>query len=266
MRLAAASILVNSPTIKELIPEVRSAWEKAAAGEARLSLSLLLAHAYRRSEDGEHLKEVSAEILKQYPDSYMAIGLAGQGYEMLKNFDEWSQMLERQIAKHPADEQLLRMKGEMEKARNNWAGDRAAMQQIFDSGKAIFNDYNEYAWSAMFDNKIDDEVIKAARQANMLSHNSSFAEMHTLACLYAQQGKTAEARDLLLKAMASSNLAVPNSSVWFGLGIIYEQFGVNDAARDAYNKVEKPAGRITTDSTWLLAQARIKALQSQRSE
>jgi tetratricopeptide (TPR) repeat protein len=266
MRLAAASILVDSPTIKELIPEVRSARENAAAGEARLSLSLLLAHAYARVEDGEHLREIAVEILNQYPDSYVAIGLAGRGYEMLKNFDEWSQMLDRQIAKHPGDEQLLRMKGEMQKARNNWAGDRAVMQQIFDSGKAISNDYNEYAWSAMFDNKIDDEVIKAARQANMLSHNSSFAEMHTLACLYAQQGKTAEARDLLLKSMASSNLAVPNSSVWFGLGIIYEQFGVYDAARDAYNKVEKPAGRVTTDSTWLLAQARLKALQSQRND
>jgi Tfp pilus assembly protein PilF len=84
--------------------------------------------------------------------------------------------------------------------------------------------------------------------------------MHTLACLYAVQGRTTEARDLLLKAMTIENLAEPNSEVWYGLASIYEQYGVTGAAIDAYRKVEKPEGRIDPASTWLLAQARLKAL------
>jgi len=94
----------------------------------------------------------------------------------------------------------------------------------------------------------------------MLSHNASFNDMHTLACLYAQQGRTAEARDLLLKAMAVANLSEPNSEAWYALGSIYEQYGVTDAAIKAYRKVEKSEGRIDPTSTWLLAQSRLKQL------
>jgi Tfp pilus assembly protein PilF len=84
--------------------------------------------------------------------------------------------------------------------------------------------------------------------------------MHTLACIYANQGRTVEARDLLLKAMAEEHLSEPNSSVWYALASIYEQYGVTDAAIEAYRKVERPEGRINPTSTWVLAQARLKAL------
>jgi hypothetical protein len=56
-----------------------------------------------------------------------------------------------------------------------------------------------YAWSSLFDGKVDAESVRNAQQANMLSQSSSFAELHTLACVYAVQGKTSEARELLLK-------------------------------------------------------------------
>ena len=84
--------------------------------------------------------------------------------------------------------------------------------------------------------------------------------MHTLACIYAAQGRTAEARDLLLKAMTVASLSEPDSSVWYVLGSIYDQYGVTDAAIEAYRKVEKPEVRIGPTSTGLLAQARLKAL------
>jgi hypothetical protein len=48
--------------------------------------------------------------------------------------------------------------------------------------------------------------------------------------------------------------------VWFVFGSIYEQYGVNDAAIEAFRKVEKPEGRIAPASTYVLAQARLKAL------
>lgn len=257
-------MLVESPAIKEHVPAVRSEWEKKPEGAARLDLTLLLAKAYLKIEDGEHLKEMASEILKQYPESYTAIGLAGGGFELLKDFNAWRQMLDAQLAKHPDDEHLLRLKSYFADVQNDFAGDRAELQKIFDLGKATANDYNAYAWTGLFDNKIDDEIINAARQATMLTKNSSFGELHTLACLYAQQGKTTEARDLLLKAMTVSNLSVPNSEVWFGFGSIYEQYGAYDAAKAAYSKVEKPFGRVNVGSTWLLAQSRLQGLSTKR--
>ena len=41
---------------------------------------------------------------------------------------------------------------------------------------------------------------------------------------------------------------------------IYEKYGVNDAAIEAYRKVEKPVGPIGAADTYVLAQARLKSL------
>ena len=262
MRWAAASLAVNTSAIRNLLPDVRAAWEKAPAGDTRLNLALLLAYGYRTAEDGAHLKEVAAEILKSFPDSYTAIGLAASADQLLKDWDDWKQMLESRLAEHPDDEELLRMKARCAEARGDWAGARATLQMLFDSGKATSADYNMYGWSALFDNSVNDDAIKASRQSNTLTHNNNFSEMHTLACLYAAAGKTSEARDLLLKAMPLFDLSLPNSPVWCALGLVYEQYGVDDAAIAAYEKVEKPEGQIDPEDTWLLAQARLKALKA----
>ena len=82
-------------------------------------------------------------------------------------------------------------------------------------------EYNDLAWLGLFDDHVDAKSIEAAQQANSLTKSSSFDVIHTLACLYAAQGKTTEARQLLLVGMAAANLAEPNSAVWFGFGSIY---------------------------------------------
>jgi tetratricopeptide (TPR) repeat protein len=134
---------------------------------------------------------------------------------------------------------------------------------LIDKGKAQASDYNGYAWTALFDGKVDATVEKFAQQANTLNKSANFAELHTLACIYAFEGKTSEARELLLQAMAVSNIAEPNSEAWYGFGSIYEKYGINDAAIEAYRKVEKPMGAIAAADTYVLAQARLKALGAQ---
>ena len=262
MQLAAAALVASDPAIKDLLPQVREAREKASAGETRLNLALLLANGYLFAEDAPHLKEVAGEILKDYPDSYTAIELLGSAYGMLNDFADWQQMLDTRLARRPDDEDLLRAKAFWADSKGDWAADRAIRQTLIDKGTAKPDDYNMYGWSALFDNSVNDAAIKAARQATMLTNNASFAELHTLACVYAAAGKTTEARDLLLKAMNAGNFATPNPAVWFGFGSIYEQYGITDAAIRAYSKVEKPLGRISPSSTYLLAQARLKNLQN----
>jgi tetratricopeptide (TPR) repeat protein len=260
MQHAAAALVADNPGIRALLPALQADWKSAASEQERLNLGLLLCFGYTTAEDGAALKTVSAEVLAKYPDSYSAIDLAGDADRLLKDWKGWNSMLDAQLARHPDDENLLRMKAHYAGAQGNFALDRATLQKLFDNGKATSNDYNSYGWSALFDGKIDAEVIKNAQQANLLTQNGSFNALHTLACLYAAQGRTTEARDLLLKAMAQKNLTEPDSEVWFGLASIYEQYGVADAAIEAYRKVEKPEGAIEATSTWLLAQARLKAL------
>ena len=260
IQLAAASLLVFKPAIKPLLPSIRSAWEKATDDQKRLDLGLLLANGYAETEDGPALKAVSAEILARYPDSYEAIYLAGRADALLKDWNHWSQMLDTRIAKHPDDENLLHQKAYLAEEHGDFALARSTEQLVIDKGKATADDYNRFAWSALFDGKVDAEVVKDAQQASMLTNNSNFNILHTLACIYAFQGKTSEARELLLKAMSAENLSEPNSAVWYGFGSIYEQYGIKDAAIEAYRKVEKPEGPISSTDTYVLAQARLKAL------
>ncbi len=259
MQLAAASLVAGNARIKELIPAIRAAREKASTDDARLNMALLLAEGYATAENGPELRTLAAELLTKYPDSYRALHLAGTADGMLKDWNHWCDLLDAQIAKHPDDEALLRLKVEYAETKGDFVLARAAEQAVIDKGKANSNDYNSIAWSALFDGKVDADITKAAQQATMLAKNS-FAELHTLACIYAFQGKSAEARDALLKAMASANLSEPNSETWYGFGSIFEQYGVNDAAIAAYKKVEKPEGRIYPTTTYVLAQSRLKAL------
>ncbi len=67
---------------------------------------------------------------------------------------------------------------------------------------------------------MDSEAYDAAEKANLLTEGSSFAVLHTLACLNAAQGKTTEARQYLLQAMSSGNLIEPNEQIWLGFGLI----------------------------------------------
>jgi len=263
IRLAAAALIVNKPGIKELLPAIHAAWEKATADQQRLDLAILLAYGYATTENGPALKAVSSEILAKYPDSYVAIGFAGQADALLKNWADLKPLLETRINKHPEDEILLRQKREFAEAQGDFIQARAAEQAVIDKGKANSEDYNAYAWTALFDGKVDADVVKNAQQANMLTNNSSYNVLHTLACIYAVQGKTSEARELLLKAMNADNLSEPNSAVWYGFGSIYEQYGINDAAIEAYRKVDKPEGPIGPTDTYVLAQTRLKALGGQ---
>jgi len=262
MQWAGTALVADNSAIKELLPEVRAAWEKTPASDMRLNLSLLLANAYRTAEDGVQLKEIAGEILKSYPDSYTAIGLAAGADEMLKDWDDWKKMLDAQLSKHPDDDTLLRMKTSYFEAHGEWSAARATLQALFDKGKSTAPDYDRYGWSALFDNSVNDEAAKAARQATTMTKNSNFSQLHTLACLYAAQGKTAEARDILQKSMRAFDLAVPNDSIWFGYAALYEQYGIDDAAIEAYGKVKKPEGRIGANSMYLLAQSRLKALKT----
>jgi hypothetical protein len=62
--------------------------------------------------------------------------------------------------------------------------------------------------------------------------------------------------------MDAARLGQPNSEVWFGFGAIYEQYGVADAAIDAFRKVKKPEGTISPTDTYVLAQAHLKELKA----
>lgn len=267
IRLASASLLANAPNIAELLPAIaaqRDKWTSAEGKPDLTDLNLLLAVGYFRIGDGANARKSSEALLKEWPDSYTAIRLAGNAYNLDHDWAAWNGMLESRLAKHPSDRDLLLQKTAVLQAQGDFGGARKTLRAVLDGAGATSNDYNRYGWNALFEKNVDSDAVQAAQQSNVLSKNSNFADLHTLACLYAAQGKTAEAKQTLLQAMNAGYLSQPNSEIWFGFGAIYEQYGVTEAAISAFRKVEKPDRTVATTDTYVLAQAHLHELHAIR--
>jgi hypothetical protein len=65
---------------------------------------------------------------------------------------------------------------------------------------------------------------------------STASVLHTPGCIYAETGKTSEARETLLQAMDAGSLVQPKSNSWYGFGRIAEQYGEREVALTDYAK------------------------------
>ncbi len=263
MRVAAASLLMGSMGIKPLLDGLAPLRDKAA-GARQTDLDLLLAEGYLGVEQPAAALPYIAHLLDAEPDSVTAQSLAGQAYAQSGDFKGWQAMLAPLLAKKPGDPDLLRARTRMLIAQHDFAGARAALKPVFDSGHVTSSDYNLYAWLGLFDDQLGPDITDAAQHANMASKNSSFADLHTMACVYAAQGRVTEAQQVLAQAIKAANLSQPNSAVWYALGLLYENYGLRDAALAAYGRVKAHEFDdhtfVDAGSTYLLAQKGVARL------
>jgi tetratricopeptide (TPR) repeat protein len=264
MRLAGISMLAGSMDAKPYLAEIAAAQEKAS-GSRQEDLDLLLAEAAIGAEQPEMGLPAVKRLLDEEPDSIVALGLAGQAYALENNAAAWLALIAPRLEKRPKDHDLLEQQVRAYETARDFAAARRAQQAVLDSGKAESGDYNNFAWMGLFDGHLGEAELKSALQANMLSKNGSFADLHTTACVYAAEGRTTEARQVLAQAMQAGNTPEPNSAVWYALGLIYEDYGAKDAALDAYAKVQAHEfddhSYVDPTSTYVLAQERLKALK-----
>jgi tetratricopeptide (TPR) repeat protein len=130
-------------------------------------------------------------------------------------------------------------------------------RQVVDELRPTSGDYNNIAWNALLSGKDLDNALEDARQA--MQRGGGSALLHTLASLYAETGKSLEAREALLKSMDDAGRDEPAPHDWYVLGRIAENYGATDAAVAAYRKVDKPKESVLS-STWVLADRRLKAI------
>jgi tetratricopeptide (TPR) repeat protein len=265
MRLAGISLLAGSMDAKPYLAEIAADREKAS-GQRQTDLDLLLAVSAMDAEQPVIGMPAAKRLLEQEPDSVLALDLLGHGYQLQNDPQSWQALLAPRLAKKPDDRDLLTAQVQAFELAHDFNAAQLAEKKVLDSGKATLEDYNSYAWIGLFHNDLGDDITKAAQQSVQMGRNSGFAELHTLACIYAAQGKTTEARQVLQEAMYAGNMAEPDSAVWYALGLIYEQYGAKTAALDAYRRVQAHEfddhTYIDPVSTYVLAQDRIRALSN----
>jgi tetratricopeptide (TPR) repeat protein len=255
IRTAAASLMDTKDSAVEGAAVLAAMREKAERDETKTAIDIALARDYQLAKDWAKLLPIAERLSKAYPDSGSAFTSWNTALSRLGRVAEAEALAKDRLTRLPKDREALNalsndsaQKGDYETA-STWA------RKIVNDLTPTSGDYNNAAWLALFRGKDFDQAIEDARRA---SSNDSPSALHTLAALYAETGKSTEARQALLKSIEKRTSDQPTSVDWFVLGRIAENYGVSDAAAVAYKKVKKED--TTGMSTWELTQKRIAQL------
>ena len=142
--------------------------------------------------------------------------------------------------------------------KGDYAAAESWARRVVDETTPTSNDYNQAAWVALFRGAELDRAIDDARRATSDDASAPAGALNTLAALYAESGKTVEARQALMKGIDRRHTEEPAGDDWFVLGRIAETYGVRDAAIAAYKRVKK--GDDSGLDTWELARRRLVVL------
>jgi transglutaminase-like putative cysteine protease/Flp pilus assembly protein TadD len=261
MKLAAAAIMVGTkPTVAQGVAILEEARKDASTDREKTNIQLALADGYSLQDNFAKLLDTSSALLKQFPESRQAFSYNMQALMGLGRHDQAIALADERLKLLENDQDALMMKMETEANRSNFAAARGWAQKLIDQGKENAGLLNNIAWYALFTGKVEDaDIATAIKSTQMAKDNPSI--LHTLACLYAEVGRTKEAHDLLLRGMDDMNLDEPNDAYWYAFGRIAEQYGEREIAIADYRKLEKPkrALEIPT-STYRLAQMRLKIM------
>jgi Flp pilus assembly protein TadD len=115
-------------------------------------------------------------------------------------FDEADVLAQKRLKKMPDDTDAYRALAYNASSREDYRTAHDWNQRIVDTGKAEAQDLNGLAWETLFYDRAEGPDIETAIRATQMSQNAPNI-LHTLACLYAEAGKTKEAREVLIQAM-----------------------------------------------------------------
>jgi tetratricopeptide (TPR) repeat protein/transglutaminase-like putative cysteine protease len=265
MKLAAASILTEHKQTASIgLPILEAARDSASNDAEKTNILLALLDGYDRLDEYEKTLAVCADLARQYPESGRIFRLQSLYLRALARFEEADKLAADRLKRIPGDVDAMRALVRSATVRGDYVRAHSLDQKIIDEGKAEPQDLNSIAWNSLFTGKVEPSDIEHAIRAAELSNNNS-SILHTLGCVYAESGKTKEAREVLIQSMDALRLDEPNPDYWYAFGRIAEQYGERDAALANYARATKPkkADEIR-DSSYYLAQVRVQALHSEK--
>jgi tetratricopeptide (TPR) repeat protein len=261
MKLAAAAILAGSQaTVTRGLSILEPALKAAATERERQNIEIALCGAYTERQNFAALLTVSNALMEQAPESRLAFLNNIEALMGLRRYDDAMKLSDNRLKLLENDPDALRSKSQIDSAQGDYAAARGWLQKLADTGREDAELLNESAWLALYTGHIDEKDVQTGIKATQLAKDNPHI-LHTLACLYAETGRTKEARDLLLRSMDDLNLDEPNDDYWYAFGRIAEQYGERDIAIADYRRIQKPSQVLSIPtSSYELAQMRLKAL------
>lgn len=258
MRLAAALLMPSKETGDRALPVLQAARDKATSDDVRARIDHAIANIYAAKEDWAGALTVAQRMYALKPESATAFNLLDAALINLDRHDDVLKLSNERLQRMPKDDDALRALAGAAMNRGDYVESEKAYRLVLTELRPNAGDYNNIAWNALLKGTDLERALEDARAAMKLPGSGS-ALLHTVASLYAETGKSLEAREALLQSMDDAGREEPAPHDWYVLGRIAENYGAREAALAAYKRVEKPKTTLAS-STYVLAERRIKAL------
>jgi tetratricopeptide (TPR) repeat protein len=264
MNNAAAAILAQTkPTARQGVQILEGARSDAKTDTTKTDLGIALLTGYSNLQEYEKLYALASEMAKQSPESKRLFFDQEIALRALHRYEEADALAQEMGKRLPDDTDIRRAFIYTAVAREDYARAHELGRKLVEDGKAEGQDLNGVAWNALFTGKVSQEDLEAATKSAQVTQNSSAGILHTLGCVYAEMGKTKEAREVLVQAIDLLGMDDLDANYWYGFGRIAEQYGETEAASADYEKAKKPKDDLQVPgSSYALAQKRLAAMKS----
>jgi len=260
IRCAATALALEAEAAEKLLRPLEACREAAADPARRQALDQALFGGYRDLGRNEDAAKAAERLTAAAPGSTFGFILRSGALLRLNRNDEARRLAEERLRATPNDPEALRLLASLEDKAGHYDRRDEILRQVVDSGHGEAGDFNELAWMALIRGQVDDKAIENAQRSATLRNYGSYPSLHTLASLYAEVGKTAEAYQIILQALGTRLDEEPASSDWYIFGRLAENYGLPDMARVYYGRVELRPGETDATSTYALARRRLAAL------
>lgn len=260
IRVAAATLPANELTTKQCEAILIDARDREQSAQAKASIDLALAAIYKEAEDWPKMLAVTSRLIAAHADSPTAFtthveALVGNGKAA-----EASTLAKERLERLPTDRAAVRALSLAAAEQGDYAAAHQYATKVVNELRPKAEDWAYAAWMSLFAGNQLERAIEHAQHASKEKLEEKEAKelsAHVLAALYAETGRSVEARSALLQGIDEANRGVLDDGDWYVLGRIAENYGVHDYAIAAYGKVGKVPGATSVTH---LAQRRLEGL------
>src|SRR5262249_32600248 len=200
MRCAAAALLGESVG-GQALPLLQACRGTGPSPPRRAAADLAPARAYLGTRRQPELLATVRRLETELPDSESGFGLEVDTLAALGRWDEVKAAAEQRLGRAGDDPKALGALALAAEGRGDYDEAEKLLRRLVESGRAGAADLNTLAWLLLVRGRAGDEAIELAQRANGQLAYKSHASLHTLAALYAEVGKTAEAYKVILQAL-----------------------------------------------------------------
>lgn len=266
MRLAAASMMIDPLVADRGIAIVEQTCPEAdGASDRDLVVSCDLARVWlaMAGKNWDRMEQAAGRLQAVDPDSEFAFMTRVDALGRLQRFDDARALVASRLERFPDDVAALSADVMVAFRAADHEGAMSRMRAMIDDGLAGPGDYNNLAWLEIVEDTVTEDTLRLAQQAAAMENYGNPSTLHTLATAYAELGRPGEARDVLLEVLSSRGKPDLEGVDLYILGRIAEDYGVPDAARSFYERVEPPdEDEPAASSTRVLADRRLQVLGS----